>query len=556
MLQEPLTLPVGTTIQDSEGERYVIEDLLGQGGFSAVYLVRERRSKQNYYALKEIIDPDDQEREQLTFEAGLLRRLAHRSLPNVYQVFEDTELNRIYMLMDYVQGRDLEQLRRDQPEKRFSLALTLTLLTPIVDALTYLHAQKTPIIHRDIKPSNIIVPMGKGEAVLVDFGLAKEYVEDKTTSVFRFGTPGYAAPEQYGQGTNIRTDIYALGATIYTLLTGKVPTDALTRTMGQPKTDPLVPAHQICDAVSGNVSTVIEKAMSLKVEDRFENVEEFWQALSISLVQPETGPISEKPTLKQPVVLSQEDLEVLASSHQPTDSKKNPSQSRPQSSKKIRRAYVYVDHKVRVRQRILFGLLALILVGVGVDILLASTVWRQQTPSPATNTTHPSQGYPGDGHPPDGYPGDGHPPDGPPPDGQPPDGNHNGPCDPEYAAPPGVIKDSVVLVSCYQGTMHHIGLNLGSQNFQFFAVHQSPQGSIYGQFQAAGQSGPFTGTISKAGKLNITVKLTSGEFIDFSGHTGNAGYLAGSEFSVYNATQTVTEDYGDWTASVGTNIKP
>jgi serine/threonine protein kinase len=84
-------------------------------------------------------------------------------------------------------------------------------------------------VHRDIKPSNIIVPARGGEAVLVDFGLAKEYVIDNTTTLIRHGSPGYAAPEQYGSGTSPQTDIYGLAATLYTLLTGTVPIDAITR---------------------------------------------------------------------------------------------------------------------------------------------------------------------------------------------------------------------------------------------------------------------------------------------------------------------------------------
>src|SRR5258708_14424745 len=101
------------------------------------------------------------------------------------------------MLMDYVKGRDLEVLLAEQAEKRFTLPLILTIMAPVVDALIYMHNQIPPIVHRDIKPSNIIVPMIGQEAVLVDFSLAKEYVEGKTTNVTRHPSPGYAPLHPY-----------------------------------------------------------------------------------------------------------------------------------------------------------------------------------------------------------------------------------------------------------------------------------------------------------------------------------------------------------------------
>jgi serine/threonine protein kinase len=147
----------------------------------------------------------------------------------VYRVFEHDKLRRIYLLMDYVKGRNLETLRKEQPEQRFALPLVLALLATIVDALIYLHCQDPPIVHRDIKPANIIVPVGADEAVLVDFGSAKEYVADSTTTAIRLGSPGYAALEQYGSGTTSRTVIYCLGSTLYTLLTCIFSLDAITR---------------------------------------------------------------------------------------------------------------------------------------------------------------------------------------------------------------------------------------------------------------------------------------------------------------------------------------
>ncbi|GCE10475.1 serine/threonine protein kinase [Tengunoibacter tsumagoiensis] len=289
MIQEHTILPIGAIVQGQNGERYVIEAVLGQGGFSAVYRVRERYNKQKIFALKEIVNPNPQERRNLAFEADLLMRLGHPSLPRVYQIFENTRLNRIFMLMDFIDGKNLEVLRLEQPDQRFSLSMALTLLTPVVEAISYLHNRKRPIVHRDIKPANIIVPAGALDAQLVDFGLAKEYIEDKTTNVFRCGTPGYAAPEQYGHGTNPRTDIYALGATLYTLLTGVVPVDALSRSVNQTDNDPYIPPDVLCPHLPFTVARIIDQAMHLRSDSRFASVEDFWRELCIATTHQHVG---------------------------------------------------------------------------------------------------------------------------------------------------------------------------------------------------------------------------------------------------------------------------
>ena len=277
MLKEQMTLPRGFIIRDPTGTRYVIEGILGKGGSSAVYRVRERSSGGQVFALKEVIDPDRRQREHFIFEWEVLKRLDHPALPRVYSVFEHQKLRRVYILMSYIKGFDLERLRTWQPNKRFSLSMTLALMSPVVAAVSYLHREDAPIVHRDIKPSNIIVPAGGNEAVLVDFSIAKEYVPNGTTTAVRHGSPGYAAPEQYGTGTTPLTDIYGLGATLYTLLTGAIPTDALTR-LTEGKTDPLRSVKEFLPTISSEVSAVIERAMSLNREERFADVEEFWQA--------------------------------------------------------------------------------------------------------------------------------------------------------------------------------------------------------------------------------------------------------------------------------------
>ncbi len=272
------TLPVGSIV----GGRYQVEKLLGKGGFGAVYLVRDQRVQQNLFALKEVIDPNIQERKRFVFEADLLRRLDHPALPRVYHVFEDDKNERAYMLMDYVEGSNLEVLRRQQSNMRFSVPQVLSIMAPIMNAVSYLHNQQPPIIHRDIKPSNIIVPSSRNEAVLVDFGIAKEFDPDSTTTAVRHASPGYAAPEQYGLGTNTRTDIYGLGATDYTLLTGVVPADSFYRTtnLGSGRNDPLESIYKFAPHVPPHIADAIYRAMAVDMNDRFPTVQDFWQELN------------------------------------------------------------------------------------------------------------------------------------------------------------------------------------------------------------------------------------------------------------------------------------
>ena len=286
MQQEQFILPKGVTIPNPQGNRYVIEGLLAKGEFDAVYLVRERDKAHNFFALKEMINPNKGDRERMAFEGEVLKRLKHKALPCVHQVFENDKLKRVYLLMDYVEGKSLEVLREEQPEKRFPLPLVLNLLSPIVNVLTYLHTQDPPVVHRDIKPANIIIPLA-GEAMLTNFGSAKEYVPGAATSMVDHRSHGYAALEQYKTGTNPTTDIYSLGATIYALLTGTVPINAPSRTVEimSAGVDPLTPANLLNPEIPRTVSDALQQAMSIRTTDRFETVNKFWQALTASSIR-------------------------------------------------------------------------------------------------------------------------------------------------------------------------------------------------------------------------------------------------------------------------------
>jgi eukaryotic-like serine/threonine-protein kinase len=273
-------LSPGIIVQD----RYAVEELLGRGGFGAVYRVRDQKVSGQLFALKEIADPSRQGRNRLIHEWKLLQQLHHPALPRVYRVFDSEQGDRAYLLMEYIEGTNLEILRRQQPEKSFSLSEVFVIIAPIIDALAYLHHQQPPILHRDIKPANIILTTTGDKAVLVDFGIAKEYDPDDTTTTLRHCSPGYGAPEQYSTGTDTRTDIYGLGATLYALITGLVPADALHRMtrLGNTGMDPLKPVNQIVPAVPTFVAEAIHRALSLRSGDRFSTVEQFWEALLVS----------------------------------------------------------------------------------------------------------------------------------------------------------------------------------------------------------------------------------------------------------------------------------
>ncbi|HLG76836.1 MAG TPA: serine/threonine-protein kinase [Ktedonobacteraceae bacterium] len=347
-------------------ERYLVEDLLGQGGFGAVYRVRDRRVRGNTFALKEVVSPNAQQRESFAFECDVLRRLDHPALPRVYRVFEDQKTATVSMLMDYIAGPNLERLRQQQPERRFPLMQVLQIMAPIVDAVRYLHAQQPPIIHRDIKPANIIVPDSGDCSVLVDFGIAKEYDQDSTTTAVRHCSPGYGAPEQYVYGTNTQTDIYGLGATCYTLLTGEVPVDALYRItrLSSKSDDPLVLANRRVPALPAAVGEVIQRALAVNSHDRFATVEDFWQAL-------QACPVVAEESVEPPSRRAEPDaLEAFLAAPLAPDT---PSLPLPPVTIKLRRQSELVGMGKRRARWVRWLLLLLLLIALGIGIYVG---WR------------------------------------------------------------------------------------------------------------------------------------------------------------------------------------
>jgi len=285
--------------------RYRVVRLLGQGGFGAVYRAWDINLNRSC-ALKENLDASPAAQAQFGREAMLLANLSHPNLARVTDYFFIQSLGQ-YLVMDYIEGEDLQAIL-DRTQGPLPEAQALEWIGQICEALDYLHMQNPSIIHRDVKPANIkITPQGR--AVLVDFGIAKIFDPNLRTTVgARAVTPGFSPPEQYGQGaTDARSDIYALGATLYTLLTGQAPPASVDILSGN--APPLRPAHTLNPQVPSLASEAIEKAMQVNRGERFASALEFKTALAASaplpaptpFVVPASSPVAKAPGKRRPI---------------------------------------------------------------------------------------------------------------------------------------------------------------------------------------------------------------------------------------------------------------
>lgn len=281
----PRLLASGTVLH----ARYRILAPIGQGGMGAVYRAADLRLEGRICAVKEILtDPDlppelqAQAQQQFYREASILARLDHPNLPKVSDYF--TEGGREYLVMDYVAGPDLRQVLEEarRAGQMLEEERVLGWAMQLCDALSYLHSQDPPILHRDIKPSNIKETAG-GFIKLVDFGLVKLLTPDdaRTITVLQGrGTVAYTPLEQYGGDTghtDPRSDIYALGATLYHLLTGQPPADARERFL---RPESLIPPRTLNPRISPTTERAILAAMAMHPDDRPPHMEAFRQMLT------------------------------------------------------------------------------------------------------------------------------------------------------------------------------------------------------------------------------------------------------------------------------------
>jgi serine/threonine protein kinase len=278
-------LPAGTQLH---GGLYTVGKVLGQGGFGITYLGSDTRMRRPV-AVKEFFpygsvrqgaevhpatgltgNDFTSAREKFADEARILARFKHPGIVAVYDTFPEN--NTAYMVMEYLRGQSLGSLLEDQgplPERE-----AIDYIARIGEALEVVHAAN--LLHRDLKPDNIM-RTDNGRVVLIDFGTARTFAAGKTGRMTTMVTPGYAPLEQYGQQVRFGafTDVYALAATLYHLLTGQMPTPATDRASGVTLKSP----HDVNPAVSLGVSQAIMWAMAMRIDDRPQSVHDFTAAL-------------------------------------------------------------------------------------------------------------------------------------------------------------------------------------------------------------------------------------------------------------------------------------
>jgi serine/threonine protein kinase len=275
-----LPLDSGTVVH----ERYRIVRPIGRGGMGAVYESVDLRLR-NIVALKRMTAEGADADRAFEQEAHLLASLRHAGLPAVIDYFVDG--GHRFLVMQYIEGEDLQQIRR-KSGGRCARVDVLVWAVDILNVLSFLHRHDPPIVHRDIKPANIkLTPAG--QIVLVDFGLAKggrlattRLKSEDDRSVYGF-TPNYAPPEQQARtGTDARSDLYAVGATLYHLLTGDPPVAASTRlaAVADGAGDPLRPPRDAAPDIGGRLNAIILQALHLDAAQRFQSADDMIAALA------------------------------------------------------------------------------------------------------------------------------------------------------------------------------------------------------------------------------------------------------------------------------------
>jgi outer membrane protein assembly factor BamB/tRNA A-37 threonylcarbamoyl transferase component Bud32 len=282
-LQPEGTLPSRTVLQ----KRYEVLAVQGLGGMGAVYRARDLRfsAVEKIVAVKEMNNtaPDPRLRkigiQNFEREANILASLSHPAIPKIFDYF--SEDNRSYLILEFIEGSTLEDLSEERRQP-FAQEEAIELALQVCDVLAYLHSQKPPVIFRDMKPGNLIV-RHDGRIMVIDFGIAKVFEHGQRGTMI--GTEGYSPPEQYRGVSEPRGDLYALGATLHHLLTGR-----------DPRLEPPFTFHERPIRLSNadvlpEVEAAISKSLAYDVQERFSSATEMGIALSTALPRVRRGTI-------------------------------------------------------------------------------------------------------------------------------------------------------------------------------------------------------------------------------------------------------------------------
>src|SRR5579883_2685926 len=260
--------------------RYQLISRIGQGGMGAVYKALDTSFNDRPVAIKEMssagLSPGTLKEAEDAFahEARLLAGLLHPNLPRIYDHF--TENDRSYLVMDFIEGQTLEEFLEATGGGVQPLPKVLAWAEQLCDVLSYLHNQQPPVIFRDLKPSNVMISKS-GHIYLIDFGIARIFKPGKQHDTVALGSPGYAAPEQYGKAQSTpRSDIYSLGALLHQLLTGMDPSE-------QPFF--FRPASDVNPAVNPALSALLQRMLDMDSERRPASAEEVLQALHVAVAK-------------------------------------------------------------------------------------------------------------------------------------------------------------------------------------------------------------------------------------------------------------------------------
>lgn len=270
--------------------RYLIISKVGSGGFGSVYKARDTHSGDRLVAIKEVsllgLPPKATIEATATFqrEVSLLSQLSHPNLPRLYEHFETP--GHWYLVMDFIAGETLEEYQHKAPNPRLPLSEVLSIGVQLCTVLGYLHSQQPPVIFRDLKPANIM-RTPTGHLYLIDFGIARYFKPGQPKDTVALGSPGYAAPEQYGKAqTTPRADIYSLGAVLHQLLTTKDPSETPFRFIPlRPKSsqssDPGSLISSMVDVLANKLEILIASMLDIDVNKRPPDVSHVKQELEI-----------------------------------------------------------------------------------------------------------------------------------------------------------------------------------------------------------------------------------------------------------------------------------